>query len=138
MDSGTISEKPETSSSSDPQKPTHHDATEEKAQAEAKIRPERTATFKDYMRVFSYATKWDFVAYVAGIFASIGAGITLPLMNVVFGQFVDEFSDYFQPDSTTPRKEFEKSIDKLALYMFFLFLGRFVLNYINKASPSHP
>lgn len=37
-------------------------------------------------RVFSYATKWDFVAYGAGVVASIGAGITLPLMNVVFGE----------------------------------------------------
>lgn len=36
-------------------------------------------------RVFQYATKWDFFAYAAGILASIGAGITLPLMNVVFG-----------------------------------------------------
>jgi hypothetical protein len=26
-------------------------------------------------RIFSYATKWDFVAYAAGFFASIGAGI---------------------------------------------------------------
>lgn len=36
-------------------------------------------------RVFQYATKWDYFAYAAGILASIGAGITLPLMNVVFG-----------------------------------------------------
>ena len=36
-------------------------------------------------RIFKYASKWDFLAYAAGVVASIGAGITLPLMNVVFG-----------------------------------------------------
>ncbi|KAK7432704.1 ABC transporter bea3 [Neonectria magnoliae] len=122
--------KPEqkpSSAASDPQSPEDEGTT-----IEAKVRPERTATFKDYMRVFTYATKWDIAAYIAGILASIGAGVTLPLMNVVFGNFTKEFSDYFLPDSTTTRAEFEKSLDKLSLYMFFLFLGRLILNYINK------
>lgn len=69
-------------------------------------RPERTPTFQDYLvswpwyspllalwpmltflqRIFRYATKWDFAAYFAGAVASIGAGITLPLLNVLFGE----------------------------------------------------
>ncbi|GAO13856.1 hypothetical protein UVI_02004260 [Ustilaginoidea virens] len=74
---------------------------------EAKPRPERNAAFNDYLvrfatvsplqvkpsgylvaekRVFKYASKWDFLAYAAGVVASIGAGITLPLINVVFGK----------------------------------------------------
>ncbi|KAF7549409.1 hypothetical protein G7Z17_g6410 [Cylindrodendrum hubeiense] len=100
--------------------------------AAAKARPERTAAFQDYMRVFSYATTWDKVAYVAGILASIGAGITLPLMNVVFGKFTAHFTGYFSDNGTITKAEFEKTIDKFALYMFFLFIGRFALNYINK------
>jgi hypothetical protein len=36
-------------------------------------------------RVFSYASKWDFLAYGVGVIASIGAGVTLPMMNIVFG-----------------------------------------------------
>jgi hypothetical protein len=66
-------------------------------------RPERTATFQDYMvrlasarnckyddadfsqRIFSYANKWDFAAYAAGILAAVGAGVTMPLMTVIFG-----------------------------------------------------
>ncbi|KAF5686409.1 leptomycin B resistance pmd1 [Fusarium circinatum] len=119
-------------SPSEPQGPLTNDAKEGELQAKAKARPERTANFKDYLRIFSYATKWDFFAYAAGFFASIGAGITLPLMNVVFGQFVGNFTEYFLPGSTTSQSEFNKSIDKLALYMFALFLGRFVLNSINK------
>ncbi|KAF5019025.1 hypothetical protein F66182_8975 [Fusarium sp. NRRL 66182] len=124
-------EKP-VSSSSSPQNQSVQHTNEEKTKAEAKIRPERTANFNDYLRVFTYAKKWDFLAYVLGILSCIGAGTTLPLMNVVFGQFVGEFADYFLPGSTTSRSDFDKSINKLALYMFFLFLGRFILNYINK------
>ncbi|KAH7188883.1 P-loop containing nucleoside triphosphate hydrolase protein [Fusarium flagelliforme] len=131
-DHGPVTEKPSGSPSSSPPDESTQNAKEEESQAAAKTRPERTANFKDYMRIFSYATKWDFVAYAAGFFASIGAGITLPLMNVVFGQFVGNFTDYFLPGNTTSQSEFNSSIDKLALYMFFLFLGRFVLNAINK------
>ncbi|KAL2694081.1 hypothetical protein Neosp_000651 [[Neocosmospora] mangrovei] len=123
MDREHISEKPATSSSSGPQNSVLQNATEEKAQSEAKLRPERTATFKDYTRVFTYATKWDFLAYAAGVIASIGAGVTLPLLNVVFGQFVGEFTSLTSSIKTTQR---------LALYMFFLFLARFILNSINK------
>ncbi|RMJ07614.1 hypothetical protein CDV36_012786 [Fusarium kuroshium] len=123
MDREHISEKPATSSSSGPQNSVLHNSTEEKTQTEAKLRPERTATFKDYTRVFTYATKWDFLAYAAGVIASIGAGVTLPLLNVVFGQFVGEFTSLTSSMKTTQR---------LALYMFFLFLARFILNSINK------
>lgn len=48
---------------------------------EPKVRPEREPAFKDYARVFTYATKWDILAYIVGGLASIAAGITLPLMN---------------------------------------------------------
>ncbi|KAH6888683.1 P-loop containing nucleoside triphosphate hydrolase protein [Thelonectria olida] len=131
-EAGLPAEKPSSSSSPESSLPKTPTNAGEDAAAETKNRPERTATFQDYMRVFSYATKWDFVAYAAGIIASIGAGVTLPLMNVVFGQFVGNFSDYLLPGSTVTRAEFQKDIDKLSLYMFILFIGRFVLNYVNK------
>ncbi|KAF4123510.1 ABC-type multidrug transport system, ATPase and permease component [Geosmithia morbida] len=69
-------------------------------------RPERTADFQDYLRVFSYANAWDFAAYGAGVAASIGSGVTVPLMNVVFVRF--------------------------SLYIFILFLARWLLGTINK------
>ncbi|KAH8175926.1 ABC transporter transmembrane region domain-containing protein [Sarocladium implicatum] len=94
-------------------------------------RPERTATFRDYLRVFTYASKWDFFAYGAGTIASIGAGTTLPLMNIIFGAFVKEFSDFANLQSMATG-DFTKTVDKLALYLFALFLGRWFLNYINK------
>lgn len=37
-------------------------------------------------RIFQYAEKWDFLVYAAGTIAAIGAGITIPLLNIVFGK----------------------------------------------------
>ncbi|PFH56359.1 hypothetical protein XA68_16620 [Ophiocordyceps unilateralis] len=98
---------------------------------ESRLRPQHAATFRHYRRVFGYATKWDLAAYAAGVIASIGAGITLPLMNVVFGKLVGNFSD-FAPQTETDRDRFRQRLNQLSLYMFALFLARFGLNYINK------
>lgn len=37
-------------------------------------------------RVFTYATAFDFASYAGGAIAAIGAGITMPLMTVLFGK----------------------------------------------------
>lgn len=51
--------------------------------------PQGTACIYDdadfSQRIFSYANKWDFAAYAAGILAAVGAGVTMPLMTVIFG-----------------------------------------------------
>ncbi|GKT95941.1 ABC transporter [Colletotrichum tofieldiae] len=99
---------------------------------EVKKRPEREPGFKDYIRVFSYATKWDIVIYIFASIASIGAGTTLPLMNIVFGSLAGQFTNYFMDPPRMTRHEFEVLLDQLSLYMLGLFLGRFVLNCINK------
>ncbi|KAI1059837.1 hypothetical protein LB506_008971 [Fusarium annulatum] len=85
-------------------------------------RPEREPTFQDYMRVFKYASKWDLLAYTVGVIASIGVGITLPLLNIVF--------DYAGTE-TLPGDEFRSKLSELCLYLLGLFLGRLVLGYIN-------
>ncbi|KAM0258026.1 hypothetical protein ACHAQJ_004069 [Trichoderma viride] len=57
---------------------------------------EQKAEIKDYFRVFGYAAKIDIFAYAVGIVASIATGVTLPLMNVVFGNFVGNLSGFSQ------------------------------------------
>jgi ABC-type multidrug transport system fused ATPase/permease subunit len=101
------------------------------AQAQANARPEREAKPGDYFRVFTYATKWDFVLMVLACVASLGAGTTLPLMNVIFGRLVGDFNTYFTPNAQT-RDEFMASVNRMSLYLFALFIARFGLNYINK------
>ncbi|KDN70280.1 putative ABC transporter [Colletotrichum sublineola] len=95
-------------------------------------RPEREPSLKDYFRIFSYATKWDIVIYFFASVASVGAGTTLPLMNIVFGSLAGQFTTYFMNPPRMTRTEFEVLLDQLALYILGLFLCRFVLNCINK------
>ncbi|KAK4162105.1 putative ABC multidrug transporter [Cladorrhinum sp. PSN259] len=112
-------------------------ASEDKSQttsapAEApKGRPEREAQFSDYLRVFTYGNKWDYLMMAVAAIASIGAGTTMPLMNIVFGRLVADFNDYFTPNAKS-KSDFLDQIDRMALIMFGLFLARFGLNYINK------
>ncbi|KAF3055621.1 Multidrug resistance protein 1B [Daldinia childiae] len=105
---------------------------EEKARRDAKLRPEREAVFSDYIRIFKYATFWDFVLMVAAVIAAGGSGVTLPLMNVVFGALVGDFNGYFLPVPTQTEAQFRASLNRNALYIFILFIARFVLTYINK------
>ncbi|XXG94109.1 hypothetical protein Hte_000361 [Hypoxylon texense] len=107
-------------------------AEEERAQRDAKLRPEREAGFGDYIRVFKYAKFWDFVLMAAALLAAAGSGVTLPLMNIVFGALVGDFSNYFLPVPTVTEAEFRRSLDRNALYIFILFIAKFVLTYINK------
>ncbi|KAM0431462.1 hypothetical protein ACHAPT_005439 [Fusarium lateritium] len=98
----------------------------------ADSRPQRTPAASDYFRVFTYATKWDFCVYAIASVASIGAGITMPLMNIVFGQLVGKFTDYFRDSSTMSPDVLKGILNKQALYIMALFLGRWALNTINK------
>lgn len=118
---------------------TDHDPSTDEAEKEKSLsvaqepqRPTRTPEFADYLRVFSYATKWDFFIYTVASIASIGAGITMPLMNIIFGQLVDQFTDYFKDVSSMSEGDFQGILDKQALYIMALFLARWGLNTINK------
>ncbi|KAK8088345.1 ABC transporter [Apiospora hydei] len=107
---------------------------EEKATQDAKLKPEREAKFKDYIRIFTYARKWDFPLMVLGALAAIGTGVTMPLMNVIFGRLVGSFNSYFTPGAAQSQSEFEKIVNKQALYIFGLFIARWGLHYISKFS----
>ncbi|KAI1082957.1 P-loop containing nucleoside triphosphate hydrolase protein [Whalleya microplaca] len=114
--------------------PSHNGTTEEEATArrDAKLRPEREATFGDYLRVFTYAKFWDFPLMITAALAAMGSGVTLPLMYVVLGALVGDFTGYFLPVPTLSRDQFQASVNRNALYIFILFIGRFTLTYINK------
>jgi len=109
----------------------HVTADEKEAQTNVK-RTNRTPKISDYLRVFSYATKWDICVYTIASLASIGAGITLPLMNVVFGQLTGQFTDYYSEASTLTRADFDRILNRQALYIMALFIGRWGLNTVNK------
>ena len=45
-------------------------------------------------RIFSYADKYDWCLNAVALVASIGAVAALPLMTLIFGQFVAEFNSF--------------------------------------------
>jgi ATP-binding cassette, subfamily B (MDR/TAP), member 1 len=93
---------------------------------------ERTPAFTDYLRVFGYATKWDFVVYAFAIVASLGAGITMPLMVIVLGQLSAQFTDFARESSLVTVDAFNELLTKQSLILLGLFLGRWTLGAINK------
>jgi ATP-binding cassette subfamily B (MDR/TAP) protein 1 len=108
-------------------------ATVDEKEAQTNVKhANRTPKVSDYLRVFSYATRWDLFVYTIASLASIGAGITLPLMNVVFGQLAGQFTDYYSESSALTRDDFDRILNRQALYIMALFLGRWGLNTVNK------
>lgn len=94
---------------------------------------ERVPKLSDYVRVFSYATKWDACVYIVAAAASIGSGITMPLMNVIFGQLVGQFSNMSTALSAGgDDDDFQRILNKQALYIMALFFARWGLSSINK------
>ncbi|KOS18918.1 Leptomycin B resistance protein pmd1 [Escovopsis weberi] len=58
----------------------------------------------------------------------IGAGTTLPLMEIVFGKFVNVFHD-FATGRLSPER-YRDEVAKHALYFVYLFIAKFVLTYV--------
>lgn len=89
------------------------------------------ASLKNFFRVLSYATPLDWVLMGACLITSIGAGIAMPLMNIVLGNLVGNFTGYFIPNTTVTKAEFQAQVNRDALYIVYLFIGKFVLSYIS-------
>ncbi|KAK8037862.1 ABC transporter BEA3 [Apiospora marii] len=93
---------------------------------------DRQPHLTDYLRIFSYATRWDVCIYTIGALSSLAAGVTMPLMNILFGQLASQFTQHASPSSSMPAEDFESLLSRQSLYIMALFLGRWVLNSINK------
>ncbi|KUI66519.1 ABC transporter B family member 2 [Cytospora mali] len=73
-------------------------------QSAAKTEHEREASWGDYFRVFTYAKRWDYFLMVMAAVAALGSGVTMPLMNVIFGRLVGGFTTYGDPQASTMTK----------------------------------
>jgi ABC-type multidrug transport system fused ATPase/permease subunit len=82
-------------------------------------------------RVLTYGTSFDTFLMGASTLASVGAGASYPVMIVVFGQLVGTFTNYFIPGTTITRGQFQSDVNKLSLYMVYIFIAKFVLSYIS-------
>ena len=93
--------------------------------------PKSTAaqgSFKDYIRIFQFADRYDCGLNAIALITSVAAGATLPLMTIIFGKFISQFNG-FAAGNTSP-DSFKQSADSFILWFIYLFLARFGLSYI--------
>lgn len=57
-----------------------------------------SASFKHFVRIFQYADGLSWSYNVISLITSIGAGVTLPLMTLVFGDSIGEFNNFSTAD----------------------------------------
>ncbi|KAK6812373.1 ABC multidrug transporter E [Aspergillus parasiticus] len=92
---------------------------------------EQAASLANYFRVLSYTSAKDRVILGIALICSIGSGVPLPLMNIVFGKMVGEFNGYFIPGTSVTEAQFKSSVSELSLYIVYLFIGKFTLTYVS-------
>ncbi|KAF4982491.1 hypothetical protein FDECE_17504 [Fusarium decemcellulare] len=84
--------------------------------------------FKYYLRIFTYNDRLGWVLNSIAFVAMICAGTLLPIMDIVFGKFINVFND-FAAGRLSPAG-YRKEVGKYSLYFVYLFIGRFLLTYL--------
>ncbi|KAL2812003.1 P-loop containing nucleoside triphosphate hydrolase protein [Aspergillus granulosus] len=91
----------------------------------------KTPFFASYMRILAYGTgNYGWLLMIVALGCAMASGTTLPLMNIIFGDLVGDFNEYFIPGSDTTEDEFKSAVSRSSLFIVYLFIGRFVLTYI--------
>lgn len=81
-----------------------------------------------WQRIFSFSEPADWLLNGISVAAACGSGVSLSLIQLVFGGFVGVISD-FQLEISTP-SEFMKEVTKYALWFVYIFIARFCLSYM--------
>ena len=85
----------------------------------------------NFWRILGYSTALDKALIGISVVLSAGAGATLPLMNIIFGQLVGHFNGYSTTGPGSSQNEFLAGVSENALYIVYLFVAKFVLGYIS-------
>ncbi|KAG7286419.1 hypothetical protein NEMBOFW57_008729 [Staphylotrichum longicolle] len=86
------------------------------------LKPQYKTAFGDFVRIFSFSTWLDKALLLAAVMTSIGAGVTMPVMNIIFGRMVGSFTGFFSADAATTYEMFKNAINTCALeYLKALF-----------------
>ncbi|KAJ5611398.1 hypothetical protein N7510_008117 [Penicillium lagena] len=102
-----------------------------KEDPEVKDAAEQSTSLKDYLRILSYTTTKDRMVLAVALICSVGSGVPLPIMNIVFGGLVGEFGSYFTPGISTTETQFKISVSRLSLNVVYLFIAKFTLTYFS-------
>ncbi|KAM5369958.1 hypothetical protein ACJZ2D_008757 [Fusarium nematophilum] len=88
----------------------------------------KDASFNSYLRIFTYNDRLGWVLNAVAFVAMICAGTLLPIMDIVFGKFINVFND-FAAGRLSPAG-YRKEVGKYSLYFVYLFIGKFLLTYL--------
>ncbi|EEU35319.1 uncharacterized protein NECHADRAFT_36975 [Fusarium vanettenii 77-13-4] len=88
----------------------------------------KDTSFKYYLRIFTYNDRLGWILNSIAFIAMICAGTLLPIMDIVFGKFINVFNDFVSGELSPAG--YRKEVAKYSLYFVYLFIGRFVLTYI--------
>ena len=80
-DSGSHIVQPGPSDEKNPLPPSEIGGEKQTVPEGINIHPERISVFKDYLRVFRYATRFDYVLMIPAVLTSIGAGVVRQLSD---------------------------------------------------------
>ncbi|MCJ1287352.1 hypothetical protein MMC26_006701 [Xylographa opegraphella] len=86
--------------------------------------------FGNFWRILSFGSRPEHVLLVIAIACAAASGVPLPVLNIVFGGLVGDFNNYFVPGNDVTESDFKSSISQSALYIVYLFIGKFVLTYV--------
>ncbi|OAA35161.1 multidrug resistance protein 1 [Metarhizium rileyi] len=89
---------------------------------------DRRSSFKSFLRVFTYNDRLGWCLNAIASLGMIGSGVALPLMDIVFGQFINTFND-FATGKLSPNGYMDE-ISRYTLYFVYLFIGKFLLTYL--------
>ncbi|ORY18177.1 ABC transporter-like protein [Clohesyomyces aquaticus] len=88
-------------------------------------------SIQNFIRIFSYSTPLDKAWLIVAALSSAATGVTIPLMNIIFARLVRVFTNFYARFYTgwTP-EQFRHEIAKNVLWMIYIFVARFVLDYV--------
>ncbi|PHH60177.1 hypothetical protein CDD81_2063 [Ophiocordyceps australis] len=83
---------------------------------------------KYLLRVFTYNDSKGWLMNAVAVACMIGAGAMLPIMDIVFGRFVDVFNDF--AIGKLNAADYRSQVSKYTLYFVYLFIAKFGLTYV--------
>ncbi|KJZ70341.1 hypothetical protein HIM_10270 [Hirsutella minnesotensis 3608] len=87
-----------------------------------------SSSFRYLLRVFAYNDANGWVMNAVALVCIVSTGTALPLMNIVFGKFINVFNDFAA--GTLSPAAYRAEVARYSLYFVYIFVGKFALTYI--------
>ncbi|POR34332.1 Leptomycin B resistance protein pmd1 [Tolypocladium paradoxum] len=105
------------------------DGTAESTASEG-VEPDKdmASSFKYFARVFTYNDATGWFMNGAAVVCMVAAGTALPLMDIVFGQFINVFNAFVRGELSPDG--YVREVGRYTLYFVYLFVAKFALTYV--------